>query len=163
MSDKGGFVAAQGQLENGMPAIYMVSREAERQRAPGKFVWHLSILVAVKEGEETEHGLPSNEENKVLGEVGDAFDDNIVTSGNAIWLARNTFDNLRQYIYRVTDPEIPHKYLQDVIATKTQLRDFDYRMDNDPDWELAEQYLGIARSQPDVEADNLDDLKLKLD
>jgi len=44
-------------------------------------------------------------------------------------------------IWRVYDPEIVDKFLKRLIKEGKQVREFDYRIDNDEEWKLAEWHL----------------------
>jgi len=60
---------------------------------------------------------------------------------NALFLARITWNGTRELIYRVHDPEVANDALQGIIKSREYPREFDFRMDDDPEWEMAEWHL----------------------
>jgi hypothetical protein len=114
------------------------------------FAWHLSVMIDFESL--IENGMPSKEEREVVDPFGDSLD--AVFKGddpekpNALFLARITWNRTRELIYRVFEPEPPHQYLTRMIDEKTHPRPFDYRIDNDPEWKLAEWPLKAARAEP---------------
>lgn len=95
------------------------------------------------------NGMPSREEREVVDPFGDLLDS--IFKGddparpNALFLARITWNETRELIYRVYKPEPPHEYLTQMINDKFHPRLFDYRIDHDPNWRLAEWHLKAAR------------------
>jgi hypothetical protein len=134
------FLVAQG-MSDGLPDLWIVNSAWSDLRPKQAFAWHLSIIVECKDI--TENRLPTQEEGQVLADLGDVFDQNLTRDLNAVRLGRITWNGTRQFLYRVRDPKAANAYLQTVIASKTQIREFDFRMEADPDWLLAERYLAI--------------------
>ena len=60
---------------------------------------------------------------------------------NALYLARVTWNKTIELIWRIYEPEDVNKDLSMIIANKEFNRSFDYRIDMDKDWELAEWHL----------------------
>ena len=93
-------------------------------------------------------GMPSQAERDVIDPYGDlldaAFKGDNPDKPNALFLARITWNKTRELIYRVFDPEPANQYLVNVIETKTHPRQFDYRIDHDPEWKLAEWPLNAV-------------------
>jgi len=81
----------------------------------------------------------------VLDPICEAIDQNLARDGNAALLARITWNGARQLVYRVNDPEIANAFLTRLFEEDPQ-RAMDYRMEPDPEWQLAETYLGPGRS-----------------
>ena len=46
-----------------------------------------------------------------------------------------------ELIWRVYDPEIANAFLKGLIDRDNSVREFDYRMDDDENWKLAEWHL----------------------
>jgi hypothetical protein len=103
------------------------------------FSWHLSVLVRCVEL--VEDRLPSTSEQQLLYEFEDKLDPLIKAKGNALFLARVTHDAHRELMWRVHDPEAASSVLRGILHTKDYLREFDYRMDQDPGWEKTIWYL----------------------
>jgi hypothetical protein len=116
------------------------------------FAWHLSLMIDFEDL--IENGMPSKAEREVVDPFGDSLD--AVFKGddpekpNALFLARITWNRTRELIFRVYDPKPPHEYLSRMIAEKNHPRQFDYRIDDDPEWKLAQWHLKAARAEPCV-------------
>ncbi len=109
------------------------------------FGWHLSLMLQLDDL--VENGMPSRAERDIVDRFGDTLDDAIkgkdIAKPNALFLARITWNATRELIWRVCDPEIANHYLQSIIndVPVVRPRSFDYRIDHDPDWELAQWHL----------------------
>jgi hypothetical protein len=66
--------------------------------------------------------MPTNVEVSVLDRFGDEFDENLKADGNALFLARITWNGTRQFLYRVYDPEVANRYLTDLIEENASPR-----------------------------------------
>jgi hypothetical protein len=106
------------------------------------FPWHLSLLV--KCVDLIENRLPSPDEQKTLYEFEDQLDQLIKANDNALFLARVTHDARRELIWRIRDPEIANSIVQKILRTRDYPREFDYRMEEDQQWQKASWYLKNA-------------------
>jgi hypothetical protein len=92
-----------------------------------------------------ENGMPSRNEVKIIDEYGDFLDDKIKGNNkekpNALFLARITWNASRELIWRIFDPDITNNFLKGIIDSKDHSREFDYRIDHDSEWKLAEWHL----------------------
>jgi hypothetical protein len=77
--------------------------------------------------------MPTPEESKILFEIGDKIE-SAIEGSNALFLARSTWDGLRQLSFRVHDPELANDTLQSLLAIKPHARFWEYRMHEDPEW-----------------------------
>jgi hypothetical protein len=105
------------------------------------FPWHLRVRLDAKVL--AENGMPTPEESQRLFEVGDRIEE-IVLGGrtsfgarNALFLARSTWNELRELYYCVHDPEITHAALQALIESGHHERHWEYKMNHDPQWNEA--------------------------
>ncbi len=103
------------------------------------FAWHLSIVVECQDL--AENGMPTGDESEILNQIGDEFDEKLKADGNALFLARITWNGTRQFLYRIYDPEVANQYLSDIIESESNLRPFEYRMQGDEAWELTKYFL----------------------
>ena len=62
---------------------------------------------------------------------------------NALFLARIDWKESRELIWRVYDPKFVDKPLREILDTEVPPREFDYRIDPDDEWELAEWHLNV--------------------
>lgn len=105
------------------------------------FPWYLCVTLEAKEL--IDNGMPSPTESALLFQTGDEIEASVLAgrtehgADNALFLARSTWNGLRQLLYYVHDPEITHLALQALLASRTWERDWDYRMEEDVDWEKA--------------------------
>ncbi|MEH2541089.1 MULTISPECIES: DUF695 domain-containing protein [unclassified Bradyrhizobium] len=120
----------------GFAIVNTALREFERRAA---FSWHLSVLICCDDL--VENWLPSPDEQKVLYEFEDRLASLITADSNALFLARVTLDARREIIWRVHEPEAPHSALSELLASKNYPREFDYRIESDPEWRKTEWYL----------------------
>lgn len=130
-------------IQDNFPGIAYVNRSLIDFEPKEVFGWHLSIMLDIQET--VENGMPSKRERELLDEFGDILDTNIkghdIENPNALFLARITWNKTRELIWRVYNPEIADKYLQQIISDNSSPRPFDYRIDPDKDWKLAEWHL----------------------
>ena len=110
------------------------------------FQWHLSLMIHFEDL--IERGMPSVAERELVDpwqeELEAALTTPIDEKVNAIFLARITWNATRELVYRVYDPEPSNTLLQGMIASKNHPRPFDFRIDPDPEWKLAEWHLNAA-------------------
>ena len=128
---------------DGSPDLWIVNRALIPFEAKPTFPWHLSIIINMKDV--IEMGLPTREEQHVLGELGEEMGGKLKANGNALILASGTWKGVRQLLFRVRDPEVANRYLSVVVANPSAVRPMEYRMEQDPLWAKAEQYLAAAR------------------
>jgi len=120
----------------GFATVNTALREFEGRTA---FAWHLSVLICCDDL--VDHRLPSADEQNLLYEFEDRLASLITADGNALFLARITHDARREIIWRVREPETPHSALNELLASKNYPREFDYRIESDPEWRKTEWYL----------------------
>ncbi len=123
----------------GLPAIGVVNQSLAKFEPKAAFGWHLSIVVDCVNL--ADQGMPTPDERQALDQFGDDLDDGLKADGNALFLARITWNGTRQFLYRVYDPGVANRYLMSVIDGKRQAREFDFRMEQDPAWGFAAYYF----------------------
>jgi hypothetical protein len=130
-------------IQNDLPGIAVVNSALREFEPKVVFSWHLSLMLEFRQL--IERGMPSRDEREVVDRWGDEL--NVAIKGvdtekpNALFLARITWNATRELIWRVYDPEPVHEYLQRTIKPDAFPRQFDYRMDHDPEWKMAEWHL----------------------
>lgn len=105
------------------------------------FPWHLRVQINAKEL--AKNGMPTPEESELLFAIADEIEKIVLGgrtesgAGNALFLARSTWNELRELYYYVHDPEIAHAALQAFIDTGHHERPWDYEMHQDAQWSEA--------------------------
>ncbi|MBI2392263.1 MAG: DUF695 domain-containing protein [Deltaproteobacteria bacterium] len=89
--------------------------------------------------------MPPSAEVRELDAVGDEVDRRMLHEGNAVMLARVTWNGARQLIFYVRDPKIANERLQDLLSRRPARREWEFRMEHDAEWEFAEPYLRLLR------------------
>jgi hypothetical protein len=126
---------------NQLPEIILVNDSLLSFKHLDVFPWHLRIEIDAKEL--VLNGMPSPVESEVLDSFGDHLEA-IVLSGrtdrggeNALFVARSTWNGLRQLLYQVHDPEIAHAVLQPQLKIKPSVRPWEYEITHDLEWKNA--------------------------
>ena len=128
---------------DGSPDLAIVNQGLDAMRPREAAAWHLSIMIEMKDV--IVGGLPSAEEQQTLVALREQLELLVMANDNGAVLASRTWNGTRQYIYRIRDPEPAHAALGRFIAQADILRAFEYRMQNDPTWHLAEVLLAPGR------------------
>lgn len=129
--------------DNNLPGIAILNTSLKDFEPHEVFDWHLSLILDLVNVDGS--GLPDLDEQEELNLIEDKLDSLIkgdnLDKPNALFFARITWDKTRQLIWRVCDPKIANITLQDIIANKKYTRDFDYRMEQDLNWEHVRCYF----------------------
>ena len=124
-----------------LPAVIVVNTALRDFKAKDVFGWSCSLIIDYKEL--AQNGMPTHEESELVYEYFEKLDSAIrgdVNHPNALFLARITWNGTLEAIWQVNDPEIVHKYLQNIIAEKSYPREMDYRIEYDAKWENVSYY-----------------------
>jgi hypothetical protein len=132
------FAALQWQ-DDGKPAICAVNQALANFEPKIVFSYHLSILTELSEV--NDNGMPTPAEHELFRQINEHFDANIKADGNALFLARITWNGTCELIYRVYDPEVANAFLMDIVENDKQVRPFSFKMEQDREWELADWFL----------------------
>jgi hypothetical protein len=129
--------------QDNCPGIAVINSALKTFEPKEVFSSHLSIMLNFEDM--IENGMPSKNEQEVIDKYGDTLDYNIKgpdkDKPNGLFLARITWNKTRELIWRIYDAEIANNYLQQIIADNSSPRPFDYRIDPDEEWKLAEWHL----------------------
>lgn len=128
------------------PAVVVVNSALRRFEERQLFPWHLRISIdCLLLGD---NGMPTAEESDVLINLEDSIATSLQLNQNAIFLARITAKGERVLLYRVQDPDTANEVLQALVSAPSQLREWDYQMEHDADWELAQPELRLLEHDP---------------
>jgi hypothetical protein len=87
--------------------------------------------------------MPSPEESALLFEIGDEIEQTVLAGRtenngeNALFLARSTWNEQRELLFQVHNPEIAHVALQSLLNGRHWRREWDYRIEQDLEWSSA--------------------------
>jgi hypothetical protein len=124
---------------DGMPEILMVNKALLAFPHSQIFSWYLRVTIEAQEL--VDHRMPAPGEQEMLYRIGDEIEASVLDGRtgfdavNALFLARSTWNGLRELLFLVHDPEIAHSALQALLNSRRWEREWDYRMDHDPEWE----------------------------
>lgn len=130
--------------QDDFPCIAMINSGLVGFEHKDIFRWHLSVIIDFEEM--IENGMPSDEERKIVDPFCDQLDKEIKAGGNALFLVRETWNKTRRLVWMVYDPEIAHHHLQYIIEHHRHPRPFDYRMEEDIEWQQPEWYLRVTKT-----------------
>lgn len=128
------------------PAVVVVNSALRTFQDREAFPWHLRISIECKFLAAL--GMPTSEEVDALNHLEEIIATPIQEKGNAIFLARVTARGQRLLIYRVHDPEVANESLQSLISSAEQVREWDYQMEQDSGWNLAQPELQLLEHDP---------------
>ena len=87
--------------------------------------------------------LPIETEFEIVSKFDDFLQENIkgdLEKPNALFFARITWNSTLQIIWKVFNPEQVNNFLNDLIEYKNYPRYFDYRIEEDENWEITKWY-----------------------
>lgn len=128
--------------QDGMPAFGYLNRALVDFEPKIVFRWHLSLWLELTDL--IDNGMPSQAQRDLIDPFGDALDVEFkgdTAKPNALFLGRITWNASRELIYRVYDPEPADAILRRIIDDGNHPCEFDFRIDDDPDWERAAWHL----------------------
>lgn len=109
------------------------------------FQWHFSVWIECEHCDNS--GIASEDEKLLLSEFEQFLSRLALGSDpdkpNALFMARIDWNRSRELIWRVYDPEIVDRPLREILGTELPPREFDYRIDLDAGWILAEWHLQV--------------------
>ncbi|MRX42036.1 DUF695 domain-containing protein [Flavobacterium sp. LC2016-23] len=130
-------------IQENLPGIGVVNLSLIEFEPKEVFSWHCSIMIGFENC--VENGMPTNKDVLNAEKFEDFLSENIIDADkqkpNALFLARITWNETRELIWRVYDAEIVNEFLKKIIDEKEYPFQFDYRIDDDEEWKLAEWHL----------------------
>lgn len=129
--------------QENLPAVGVVNLSLIEFEPKEVFSWHCSIIINFENF--IENGMPTNNDVLIAEKFENFLSNNIKGADkekpNALFLARITWNETRELIWRVYNAKIVNEFLEKIIDEKNYPFQFDYRIDNDEEWKLAEWYL----------------------
>ena len=123
------------------PAVVVVNTALRTFSGRNAFPWHLRIGIACKGL--SDNGMPTPEELAVVTRLEGQLESSVQADGNAVFLARITARGERVLLYRVDDPERANDRLQQLLDAPAQPREWEFQMEYDRDWALAQPELDL--------------------
>lgn len=126
---------------SGLPEVIVVNDTLLSFAYNEIFPWYLCVTLEAKHL--IENGMPSPTESAILFQIGDVIEEIVLGARteyggeNALFLARSTWNQQRELMFQVHDPEITHTDLQALLNGLHSKREWDYRMEHDPAWSNA--------------------------
>ena len=130
-------------IQDDLPGIGLINVGLRMLEHKIVFSWHLSIMLELEDL--IDNGMPSQNERDTIEKFENEL--NIIAKGkylekpNAFFLGKITWNETRELIWRVHNPEPINEALQRIIEKESHTRLFDYRIDPDEDWKLAKWHL----------------------
>ena len=127
--------------QNELPGIAVVNSNLKDENLIKIFNWNCSILIDLNDV--TENGLPIETEFEIVSKFDDFLQENIkgdLEKPNALFFARITWNSTLQIIWKVFNPEQVNNFLNNLIEDKNYPRYFDYRIEEDENWEITKWY-----------------------
>lgn len=129
--------------QENLPGIGVVNLSLIEFEPKEVFSWHCSIMIDFENL--IENGMPTNKDVLNAEKFEDFLSENIKGADkekpNALFLARITWNETRELIWRVYNAKIVNDFLEKIIEEKKYPFQFDYRIDDDEEWKLAEWHL----------------------
>ena len=129
--------------QENLPAVGVINLSLIEFEPKEVFSWHCSIMMHFENF--SENGMPANNDALIAERFEDFLSENIIGADkekpNALFLARITWNETRELIWRVYNAKIVNNFLEKIIDEKKYPFQFDYRIDDDEEWKLAERHL----------------------
>ena len=103
------------------------------------YSWQLSFILQLET--EDDKGMTLPDEAEAIQPFCEKLDLDLRAKGNALPLARITWKKTRELLFRVYDPVVADEHIKAIIESEDHPRPFSYAIDQDEDWEMAEDYL----------------------
>lgn len=128
--------------QEGKFGIAVVNTALKSAELKDVFSWNCSIMLEIENA--AENGLPIEDEFSILDEFEEYLDENIKGENkekpNALFFGRVTWNSTRQLIWKVYEPKISNDFLEELIESENYPFEFDYRIEEDENWELTKWY-----------------------
>ncbi len=139
--------------DNSLPAVGLVNNQLVSNADWASFPWNCSVVVRCKDVNAA--GLPTDAEASVLNCFEDSLNARIVADKsvpNALFFGRVNWNSTRELIWKVKNPEPVAAFLQSVIDDKDAIREIDFKMEYDKEWEMTRMYSdGISKKEHGID------------
>lgn len=124
-----------------LPEVVVVNGALQEFRRTEAFPWHLRIRIEATDL--GNNGMPTPAESALLYEVGDEIEAAIFAARtesntrNVLFLARSTWNGVRELHFQVHDAEVVNAALSSLITADKRRREWEFKMTHDPHWQEA--------------------------
>lgn len=126
-----------------LPGVAVVNSNLTDFEPKEVFSWHCSVMLNFENL--IENGMPERSdilkaekfENFLDGKIKGEYKE----KPNGLFLARITWNKTRELIWRIYDAEQTNTFLTELIDRKDYPFEFDFKMESDEKWKLAEWHL----------------------
>lgn len=129
--------------QDNLPAVGVINSNLVNFQPKEVFLWHCSIILNFNNF--IENGMPDQNDVQIANEFEDFLDKKIKgddkNKPNALFLGRITWNKTRELIWRVYDAKEVNSLLTNLIELNNYPFEFDFRIDSDDKWKLAEWHL----------------------
>lgn len=135
-------------IYNGKPIVIVVNTGLRDFKGKSDYEWYCSFILDYNKF--GKNGMPTLDESDFVYSYFRKLDAAICgdkSNPNALFVARITYNGHLEIIWQVKNPEIVHKYLGDIIVSKTYPREMDYVIEKDEAWEHADYYLNCIKDK----------------
>ncbi len=138
--------------DDSLPAVGLINNQLVNNADWASFPWNCSVVVRCKDVNAA--GLPTDAEASVLNCFEDSLNARIVADKsvpNALFFGRVNWNSTRELIWKVKNPEPVAAFLQSVIDDKDAIREIDFKMEYDKEWEMTRMYSdGISKKKQGI-------------
>ena len=127
-----------------LPAIVVVNKSLQGFQHRDVYGWYLSVIIFASEI--AENGMPTSDECQILNVIGDEIEQVVLANYNALFFARQTWNEVRQLVFYVYNPDEANEALQALLAQANPRRPWEFQMEHDPSWSFGEPYLALLES-----------------
>ncbi len=120
--------------------IMVVNESLKNFKGKNQYPWFLLINIDILEAVEP-YGLPTDEEAVVLNKVEDELTSLISSTIDYQFIGRITDNGQRELYYYLKEPKGIHNALEKLIESGQYLREFEYSMSEDEEWENVEFFF----------------------
>ncbi|HRH22458.1 MAG TPA: DUF695 domain-containing protein [Candidatus Paceibacterota bacterium] len=133
------FKLYQGEKDN-LPWNLILTEGYLKAKFKEKLSWFLCINIQLLV---SENGSISNMEDKILNDMEDDLYHKFKAVDEVYRAGRFTHNGIRSLFFYVTNPQTISSTLNKIIESGSQAREFDYRMERDPEWKGVREILKI--------------------
>ena len=132
--------------EDDLPAVAVINESLLDFMDKASFPYNFSIIIQCNES--MDNGLPTESELAALAKFEQGIKKDIegdVNQPNALFFCLVSWNETREMIWKVKNPEPVRKYMTDIQNQKMCVREFDFSVDEDANWEQTNWYFDELR------------------